>query len=603
MNTFQKFTIGLDEEEKQVLIPLIHTLVAGTTGVGKTEADRKIIQALRTAIPDLKVLIFDSKSTGRDWEDFGNDVKPFVKMSTDTRFLRDLIETSEERKIDFYLYELDQAAQGAKTWYDVLHNLEKRHAHFKEKHRELKEEKLGVLLIYMRGLIQGFESMKTSDKFDLSAPITVVPINYAEEAFQQLVVYTYHKEIKKRRLKHILVVHDEMHKFAPSKRGTGCRRVVEEYYQEGRAAGNFGIASDQEIVGISPTVRSQCWNWILGMQTDKAKAKRVIEHLPTGKVSIDAVMTLGVGWFFVVIRTPTETTVKKFYLLPDGITIELGKKVIRGTLSVEEIMKKLSNLRMKKEDEDLVWKEKYEEEHRIRKEFEKRLGEYSEDLNKLRKKLAEQKSPEEIEKLHKTMTQLKDEKADLEKQLEKEAKAFVKVKRKADAFENLQKALAPFIPSTPTTPATSSTSGPSFTMAEIDERINQRLAGPKAARVVRVDVNERIKELVKNDIVNRLVAKIQSLPEPAKKAALWLHEKKQAKIGELYSYMYEKIARRIPGSFYMNVVNPLQNAWLIVNEAGNVSWTLEAKLSAELKDILRNGDMQKIAKYLKSLLL
>lgn len=375
MSTFQKFVIGLDGEENQVLIPLIHTLVAGTTGVGKTEADRKIIQALRKAIPDLKVLIFDSKSTGRDWEGFGKDVKPFVKTSTDTRFLRDLIETSEERKIDFYLYELDQATHGAETWHDVLRNLEKRHAYFKDRKRELKEEKLGVLLIYMRGLIQGFEQMKTSDKFDLSAPITVVPINYAEEAFQQLVVYTYHKEIKKRRLKHILVVHDEMHKFAPSKRGTGCRRVVEEYYQEGRAAGNFGIASDQEIVGISPTVRSQCWNWILGMQTDKAKAKRVIEHLPTGNVSINAVMTLGVGWFFVVIRTPTETTVKKFYLLPDGISIEHGKNVIRGTLSVEEIMKKLSNLRVIKKEKEEIDMERLEK-------LEERMNRFREQVNK-----------------------------------------------------------------------------------------------------------------------------------------------------------------------------------------------------------------------------
>jgi hypothetical protein len=81
-----------------------------------------------------------------------------------------------------------------------------------------------------------------------------------------------------------------------------------------------------------------------------------------------------------------------------------------------------------------------------------------------------------------------------------------------------------------------------------------------------------------------------------------LHEKKQAKIGDLYFYMYESRGR-IPGNFYANVINPLENAWLVVNEAGNVRWNLEEKMAAELKDVLRNGDVQEIATYLSSLLL
>jgi len=143
---------------------------------------------------------------------------------------------------------------------------------------------------------------------------------------------------------------------------------------------------------------------------------------------------------------------------------------------------------------------------------------------------------------------------------------------------------------------------PSVTMAEVDDRINQRVIEPEANRFVTVNVNNRIKELVKNDYMARLVSKIQGLPEPAKKAALWLHEKRQAKIGDLYFYMYEK-AGRIPGNFYANVMKPLENAWLIVNEAGNVRWTLEEKLAAELQNVFHDGDVQETAKYLTSLLL
>lgn len=86
-------------------------------------------------------------------------------------------------------------------------------------------------------------------------------------------------------------------------------------------------------------------------------------------------------------------------------------------------------------------------------ELAEKLAKAETEIKDLQKKLAKQKSPEEIEEFRKTIMQLKDEKADLEKQLEKEAKAFVEVRKKADAFENLQKAMAPFLPPTPTMPA------------------------------------------------------------------------------------------------------------------------------------------------------
>lgn len=455
---FELFQIGLDTNSNPVMIPLFHILVAGTTGTGKTEAIRKFIEALRKLIPNLKVLIFDTKSTGRDWAGFGHDVKPYVKMSTDTRFLRDLIETSEERKIDFYLYELDEATKGTKTWYDVLENLKKRHAYFKERRHGLKEEKLGVLIIYMKALIAGYESMETSDKFNLSAPITIVPINRQEEAFQQLVIYTYHKEIKRRGLKHLLVIHDEMHKIAPSKRGTGCRRIVEEYFQEGRAAGNFGVASDQEIVGISPTVRSQCWTWILGMQTDQSKAKRTEKYLQ-GEAKYPQVMTLGVGWFFGVIRTPSKTKVRKFYLIPEGIDLGTARKVVRGKLKVEQVMMMLAQIRKGKEDDDLMYKERaLNAERKIKDltaELEKmRTWTPPEKFTAMRTKIfneVNEKVQEEIKNIKSTVTEKTGEIEDLTRDRERLEKELGKadevierlapLEKDAEAIRNFKEAL------------------------------------------------------------------------------------------------------------------------------------------------------------------
>jgi len=181
--------------------------------------------------------------------------------------------------------------------------------------------------------------------------------------------------------------------------------------------------------------------------------------------------------------------------------------------------------------------------------------------------------------------------------------------QKLKKFENLQKALAEIMPAAAA--ITTSTPGavpnmPGISVADVDERINQRLSqGPGPIPVVSVDVDQRIKDLVKNEVINGLVAKIKTLPDMAKKAAWWLHEKKEATVKEVFNYVYNKseTAGRVPGNFYANVINPLEDAWLIINKDGNVRWVLQEKLATELKEVLSNSDLEKVPKYLASLLL
>lgn len=616
MSTFEMFQIGIDEEEKEVLIPLIHLLIAGATGTGKTEGIRKFIAALQEIVPDLKVLIFDAKSTGRDWEGFGKDVKPYVKMSTDTRFLRDLIETSEERKIDFYLYELDNATKDAKTWYDVLENLKKRHAYFKQRKHSLKEEKLGVLIIYMKALIKGYESMETSDKFDLSAPITVVPINRAEDAFQQLVVYTYHKEIRRRRIKHILVVHDEMHKFAPSKRGTGCRRIVEEFFQEGRAAGNFGVASDQEIVGISSTVRSQCWTWILGMQPDERKAKRVVDHLPAKVGTSEDVMTLGVGWFFGVIRTPSKTEVRKFYLIPEGISIETAHKLVRGEMKVEQVMKQLAQIRKgeKKEDEDLAYKAAWEAAKIELKKLKNDMAALKKEIKTLKETWV---SPEKFTDMRTDV--FNEVHAEVSKELEEAKKVreenkglkeeLAAAREDLATFDRLREVLGsillPMKAEAMVQVDTSLSKIPQVDEAKIltivDSRVQQLIGKKEKIEVVTVDASEKIRELVKNAAVSPLVAAFQGLSDVLKKAARFMVETKECSVGQLNEHLYQKTGRP-SGVFYKNIVKPLKELGAVSKETGTLTWILRNTVDGRLH-FLSEDEREQIYTYLVSLLL
>ena len=337
-SAFEMLEVGITKEGKPFYIPRFHTLIAGASGAGKTEAARKLVSALRKMIPDLKVLIFDVKSTGRDWKGYGMDVPIYVETATDSRFLRDLIETQERRKIDWFFYELHIACQGAKTWVDVLQSLRKRYNKYKDKN-QMKEEKLGTLIIYMEALVSELDKGDITTEFDLSQPITVVPLNYREDAFKQLVVYSYLTAMKRNQVKRVLIVCDEMSTLAPSMSGTGCKRIIEQYlFKQGRAAEVFGLAIDQEITGISPSVRRQCWNWILGMQTDVSAQERTIKQIPGKTLTLDDISTLGVGWWEAVIRTPSSTEVEKFYLIPEGISEEVGRKIVSGEMKVEEVM-------------------------------------------------------------------------------------------------------------------------------------------------------------------------------------------------------------------------------------------------------------------------
>lgn len=533
MKAFELIQVGLTKEGKPFSIPRFHTLIAAASGAGKTETARKIVSTLAKLIPELRVLIFDVKSTGRDWQGYGVDIPIYVETATDSRFLRDLIETQEKRKIDWFFYELHMACQGAATWEQVLANLRKRYCKYKDRN-QMKEEKLGTLMIYMEALVSELGKGEVTSTFDLSNRISVVPINYREDAFKHLVVFSYLTAIRKNQVRNVLVVCDEMSSLAPSQAGTGCKRVVEQLFKQGRAAENFGLAIDQEITGISPSVRRQCWNWILGMQTDVSAQERTISQIPGKKLNLDDISTLGVGWWWAVIRTPSSTEVEKFYLIPEGVDIEVGRKIVSGEIKVEDIMHGLHIT----EEEDM------------------------EELNRLKSELAS--SQEKIRELEKK-------------------------------FEETTVSLREAISQLPAS---------GVSIGEVDARIKQHFATLDNRCITIIDVDTEIRKRVKNEVLDRLIFKLQHLTEPAKKAAWWLHQKQISSIKELYNFVYDKteVAGRIPANFYANVVTPLQDALLARRDGNNLTWVFKEKVN-ELLGNLAEEDMERTPKYLASFLL
>jgi len=554
--------IGLEVKPElgvEVVVPRTHTFISGITRSGKSVTARKILGQIG------KTLIIDCK-TPRDYEGVGVEIPLFIEDRSDPLMIKRLLESSSRLWLRKEFPELIDLCKVGKTW-EGVYEATKRKLEWKDPKtgrgvHPVVKERLEVLEFLLGKLIQEMKTLNFSKELALPADICVMDVHKLSVGLQQLVVYSVLSKILRDFTDENVLV-DEGHRFTPEGKPSAARDAVTLFIQEGAAKRNFLYMSDQTITGIDKDVLKQMHVWILGCQTEKNEADRTLDQL-TKDIGLKRrdIYQLRVGHFLVNTREWTKLA----YVVPDSMDEELAFKVLRGEVKPEEAFSQLLEV-----DEDLTYKPLWEEEKRKREQLEKEL-EKRPTLEELR--ATEQKNES------------------LQKDLEEAKKDAEFGRRFKEFLQELQPTQIPNMPS--------------ISVAEIDERINQRLVGAEPAKVVLVDVDQRIKELVKNDTVNRLVAKIRSIPEPAKKAAWWLHEKKQANVRALYNYVYDRPLTetgRVPGNFYANVINPLEDAWLIINEGGNIRWALQEKLATELKDVLSNSDLEKTPKYLASLLL
>jgi len=565
------FEIGLEVKPEfgvEVVIPRTHTFISGITRSGKSVTARKILSRIG------KTLIIDCK-TPRDYEGIGVEIPLYIEDRSDPLMIKRLLESSSRLWLRKEFPELIDLCKVGKTW-EGVYEATKRKLEWKDPKTSrgvhpVVKERLEVLEFLLGKLIQEMRALNFSKELSLPAEICVMDVHKLSLGLQQLVVHSVLSKILKDFTDENLLV-DEGHRFTPEGKPSAARDAVTLFIQEGAAKRNFLYMSDQTITGIDKDVLKQMHVWILGCQTEKNEADRTLDQL-TKDIGLKRrdIYQLRVGHFLVNTREWTKLA----YIIPDGMNDELAFKVLHGEIKPEEAFSQLLEV-----DEDLTYKPLWEEEKAKREKLER---EFEERLDK---------------RLQEITDQLK-EAEDKLKALEGEQE---KLKKDAEFGHRLRELFTEYMPIA----AKDIPTVPSISVADIDERINQRLgSGPEPIPVVSVDVDQRIKELVKNEVVNRLVTRVQALPEPAKKAAWWLHEKKQANVRALYNYVYDKPDEtgRIPGAFYMNVVNPLRDAWLIVNEGGNIRWSLREKLADELKDVLTGNDLENVPKYLASLLL
>lgn len=349
MTELKTIEIGFEMKiGKPVTISNNHLFVAGTTSSGKSETLRGLID--RSKSEGAKILIIDSKRP-RDYDDFAADVPLYIEKHMEPFMIKDLIESTERLSIKKELPELIRLARVSKSWVELLKIAKGRYDEAKGWNKDILE----ILIALFGRLVDEMDKYTFSKNLELPNDVNVMDISHLTNQLQQIVVSSIIRAIMRRRKKIRLVI-DEAHRFVPQGAAAACSRDVIRLVREGRANENFLWMADQTVTGVQKDLLKQMQIWILGRQSELNEAKRTLEQIPqrkSMKITKEDIQTLGLGEFIVV----TTRWAKRTYIWPVWVARDVAIRVAKGEITAEEVSDK-----PEMEEDDLVWKQKYDEE-------------------------------------------------------------------------------------------------------------------------------------------------------------------------------------------------------------------------------------------------
>lgn len=601
----------LEKTGDPIDLPLFNTFIGGISGHGKTVLAKAYVKALAEENPELSILIVDS-TEDQEYRELGQEI-PLCFVDTIEPFvLNDLLASVSGIYMDRYIGEIIDEMALSKTMRDGLMSMEHKLALAKKAGSNRRDENwlhprerknILVVATALRKLLELADRMKVIDRLELKRGINRMDLSLKgvdpnlKLGFQQLIVRSVALKIVNECRNTILLL-DEAQRYIPQKWGSVAKQAVADLLGEGRKLGDFVVLASQTMVRIDKEPLYNVRYWVMGLQAHPNEVKRTVEILSDvlegTELKPKDVKGLPDGWFWVL----TKKSVQKAYARPLGMSEEVAQKVARHKLSEAEAWK-MRHVTVKKEDEELN-----EEQVReiVRKEVKAGVAQITESAKGLR----------EIVRDELKQSGLLMDRATVESALKAAAK-FDKTTKEIEmiwgAIEALKKSKTAIIISkdeasahrtveekTPDAPPLA----PAWNQIVllVDERLRE-LSAKGELHVVTVNVNERLRELVKEDMVQGFTSVIRDLKEPEKRILRFLALKGASSLGDAWAAFSKKAYVGKAASMLHARLTPMEHAGLIAVTENQVTWNVPTILA----QTLTTEDVNQVNEYLKSLLL
>jgi len=437
----EPFLFSVPSGEPVEIEPFHYAIVGQTQYSGKTTLIKRL--ATWAEEKDFRILIFDTKETVEDYAGFGREIPVVLRETTDSFVLIGLLESMFRRRLTPYYATLSRITEGAEGFQDIISRAKEMEA--KTRSSWLRDA-CRVLYDLLERLQAETSKVRTVPDLQLHDGINRMVINDFSLEAQQLIVKNAFEDALRRYKERLILVLDEAFKFIPQGYSSPATRAVMQVITQGAKTGLYTWISTQFLAVTSKDPLKACAIKFLGTQDHTTEIKHTLDLIPEARArfSKDDIMKLKLGHWILVRKSPPD--VRVVYALPVGVPVHVGHKVAVGIFTPELVRDRY--LRRREVEEDLIWKEKYEEEKRKREECEKEFARQLEFLTKkarqeayreAMKKVDEIKRQWNVEEMQKTIAALKDHNNELKARIQ-ELEDQLKV------FNDLRKALAKIIP-------------------------------------------------------------------------------------------------------------------------------------------------------------
>jgi len=396
------FEVGSGEP---VHLPLHHLAIFGMTQLsGKTTTLEALISR-----SGLRAVAFITKRGEAGFTSY-NLITPYYKPRADWQFVEGLVNVALGEKVKYepgMRWAIIKVSKGAKNLRDVKAKAEEM---LEKAKRDFQKQLFEKLITYLEIVVPELERWSFSDRLELSEGVNVMDLSGMRLETQHLVIAST-IDYAFQNLDHVVIIVPEAWETLPQFKMTPVKWVAQQFIRKGAAIGNYLWLDSQDIGGIDKTPLRQCDNWLMGRMKEAHEVERILKQLLGMKVKAEEIQTLPLGHFYAVIGNE----VKKVYVLPASVPEAIGKEVALGKRSPESVRDGFLKSRMV--DEDLVWKERYEQ---LKAEIPKMVEEARrQGYREAMQKLDEVKKQWNVEEYQQTIAQLKDDKAALDAELKK----------------------------------------------------------------------------------------------------------------------------------------------------------------------------------------